>query len=216
MTGPGIPLFRAASHADPLRVAVLVSGRGSNMEAIAKSAFRGDIPVQVVRVIADRPEAGAIRRAQDLGLEVEVIDRRALGRERYHAELAGAIEACRAELVALAGYMRILPVELVRRFERRIVNIHPSLLPSFPGLEPHRQALEHGVKVSGCTVHLVDEGVDTGPIILQKAVPVLDDDTPESLAARVLEVEHVAYPEALGLAASGKLVLAGRKVVRQG
>lgn len=211
-----IPLCRAASPGDPLRVAVLVSGRGSNMEAIAAAAARGAIPVRVVKVIADRPGAGAIAKAEALGLEVSVLDHAALGRELYHRRLAEEIEAVGAELIALAGYMRILPAEWVRRFHGRVVNIHPSLLPSFPGLHPHRQALEHGVKVSGCTVHLVDEGVDTGPIIVQKTVPVYDDDTPETLAARVLTVEHEAYPEALSLLASGQLVLAGRRVIRLG
>lgn len=211
-----IPLCRPASPGDPLRVAVLVSGRGSNMEAIAAAAARGAIPVRVVKVIADRPGAGAIAKAEARGLEVSVLDHAALGRELYHRRLAEEIEAVGAELIALAGYMRILPAEWVRRFHGRVVNIHPSLLPSFPGLHPHRQALEHGVKVSGCTVHLVDEGVDTGPIIVQKTVPVYDDDTPEALAARVLTVEHEAYPEALSLLASGQLVLAGRRVIRLG
>lgn len=215
MSRDGLPLGRAASPDDPLRVAVLVSGRGSNMEAIARAAARGEIPVKVVKVVADRPEAGAIARARALGLDVSIVDYRALGRETYHRRLLEEVEASGAELVALAGYMRILPPEWVRRFERRIVNIHPSLLPSFPGLEPHRQAIEHGVKVSGCTVHLVDEGVDSGPIIVQRPVPVDDGDTPETLAAKVLEVEHRAYVEALSLLASGQLVLTGRRVVRR-
>lgn len=216
MTADAIPLGRAASFEDPLRVAILVSGRGSNMEAIAQAAARAEAAIRVVKVIADRPGTRAIERARAWGLDTQVLDYRALGREVYHERLAEEIEACRAELIALAGYMRILPPEWVRRFAWRIVNIHPSLLPSFPGLDAHRQAIEHGVKVSGCTVHLVDEGVDSGPIIVQKPVLVHDDDTPETLAARVLPVEHEAYLEALSLLASGKLVLAGRKVVRRG
>lgn len=215
MSGKAIPLGRAADAQAPLKVAVLVSGRGTNMEAIAKKAAEGELPVQIVRVIADRPTARAIERAQSMGLSVCVIDYAALGPGEYHRRLAGEVEASGAELIVLAGYMRILPEGWVRRFERRIVNIHPSLLPAFPGLGPHRQAIEHGVKVSGCTVHLVDSGVDSGPIIVQKAVPVLDDDTPESLAARILEVEHVAYSEAIKLWASGRLALLGRRVVFQ-
>src|SRR5690606_36199210 len=138
----GLPLGRAASPDDPLRVAVLVSGRGSNMEAIARAAARGEIPVKVVKVVADRPEAGAIARARALGLDVSIVDYRALGREAYHRRLLEEVEASGAELVALAGYMRILPPEWVRRFERRIVNIHPSLLPSFPRSEEHTSELQ--------------------------------------------------------------------------
>lgn len=209
------PLGRAAGAEDPLRLAVLVSGRGTNMQAIAERCASGEIPARIVRVIADRPTAAAIGRAEALGLPVAVIDYAALGPEAYHRRLTEEVERSGAELIALAGYMRILPAEWVRRFQRRIVNIHPSLLPAFPGLGPHRQAIEHGVKVSGCTVHLVDDGVDTGPIIVQEAVPVLDDDTPETLAARILAVEHEAYAKALKLLASGALALVGRRVIVQ-
>lgn len=211
----GLRLGRPAGAEDPLKIAILVSGRGTNMQAIAERCAKREIPARVVRVIADRPSAAAIGKAQSLGLPVAVIDYAALGPEAYHRRLAEEVERSEAELIALAGYMRILPPEWVRRFEGRIVNIHPSLLPAFPGLSPHRQAIEHGVKVSGCTVHLVDDGVDTGPIIVQRAVPVYDDDTPETLAARVLEVEHEAYAAAIELFASGRLVLVGRRVIVQ-
>lgn len=209
-----VPLGRAASAGDPLRVAVLVSGRGSNMEAIARAAERGEIPVRVVLVVSDRPEAAALGKARALGLRAEVVDFRAFPqKEAYHERLAALVETSGAECIALAGYMRILSPAFVERFRHRIVNIHPSLLPAFPGLRPHEQALVYGVKVSGCTVHLVDEGVDSGPILLQQAVPVRDDDTPESLAARILEEEHRLYPKALGLLASGRLFLSGRRVL---
>ena len=211
----GIPLGRSASPMDPLKVAVLVSGRGSNMQAIAERAREGELPVRIVRVIADRPTAQAVERAKSLELETSVMDYTALGSREYHRRLADEVTASGAEIVALAGYMRILPEDWVRRFEWRIINIHPSLLPSFPGLSPHRQAIEHGVKLSGCTVHLVDSGVDTGPIILQQAVPVYDDDTPESLASRIITVEHEIYPKALALLASGRLRLVGRRVVHE-
>ncbi len=212
----GLSLGRPASLEDPLKIAILVSGRGSNMQAIAERSLRGELPVRVVRVIADRFTAQAVARAEALGIDTRVLDYRALGPSEYHNLLAEEIERSGAEWIVLAGYMRILPEPFVRRFEWRIVNIHPSLLPAFPGLHPHRQAIEHGVKLSGCTVHLVDTGVDTGPIILQRAVPVLDDDTPESLAERILAVEHQAYPEALTLLASGRLRLVGRRVVSVG
>lgn len=212
----GIPLGRTASLEDPLKLAILVSGRGSNMQAIAERSLRGELPVQIVKVIADRPSAQAIERARAMNLKTCVIDYAALGKEEYHRRLADEVARSGAELIALAGYMRILPEAWVRRFEGRIINIHPSLLPAFPGLNPHRQALEHGVKLSGCTVHLVDCGVDTGPIIVQQAVPVYDDDTVETLSARILAVEHNAYAKALELLASGRLRLMGRRVIIQG
>lgn len=209
----GIPLGRPASLEDPLRIAILVSGRGSNMQAIAERSLKGELAVRVVRVIADRPTAQAIERARQMGISTRVLDFRSLGTSDYHRLLQKEVESSGAEWIVLAGYMRILPEAFVRHFEWRIVNIHPSLLPSFPGLQPHKQAIAHGVKLSGCTVHLVDTGVDTGPIIEQRAVPVLDDDTPESLAERILAVEHEAYPKALARLATGRLRLIGRRVV---
>lgn len=211
-----IPLGRRATPADPLRIAVLVSGRGSNMEALANAAARGEAPIRIVLVASDRPEAPALRKAEAMGLLTEAFDFRSFAaREAYHDALAARIEAAGAECIALAGYMRILPPSFVGRFRHRIVNIHPSLLPAFPGLRPHEQALAHGVKLSGCTVHLVDEGVDSGPILLQQAVPVHDDDTAEALAARILMEEHRLYPRALSLLASGRLALFGRRVIER-
>jgi len=208
-----IPLGRRAGAEDPLRVAVLVSGRGSNMEAIARAAARGDIPVRVVLVASDRPGAPALDKARALGIPAEALDFKAFAdREAFDEVLAARVEAAGAEVIALAGYMRILSPSFVARFRHRIVNIHPALLPAFPGLRPHEQAIEYGVKLSGCTVHLVDDAVDSGPILLQQAVPVEDGDTPETLAARILAEEHRLYPKALGLLATGRLVLEGRRV----
>ena len=209
-----IRLGRAATPESPLRIGILVSGRGSNMEAIIDAAARGEIPVSVEVVVSDRPGAPAIEKARSRGIEAVALScpPPGPGRDEYHRRLIAALEERDVEAVALAGYMRILPPEVLDAYPYRILNIHPSLLPSFPGLHPHRQALDHGVKVSGCTVHLVDSGVDTGPIILQEAVPVLDGDDEDSLAARILEVEHRLYPKALGLFASGRLVLFGRRV----
>ncbi len=183
------------------------------MEAIAKAAAQGEIPVRIVLVASDRPGAPALDRARALGLPTVALNFKAFAdKEAYHRQLAAEVEGAGAEYIALAGYMRILSPSFVARFRHRIVNIHPSLLPAFPGLRPHEQALEYGVKVSGCTVHLVDEGVDSGPILLQRTVPVEDGDTPETLAARVLAEEHRLYPKALELLGSGRLVLEGRRV----
>lgn len=209
-------LGRAASAADPLKVGVLVSGRGSNMEAIIKSAASGAIPVAVQVVLSDREDAPALERAASWGIPAIGLPYPPDGQgcESFYERALGELRSRGVEVVALAGYMRILPPSFLEAYPNRILNIHPSLLPSFPGLRPHRQALEHGVKVSGCTVHLVDSVVDNGPILLQEAVPVLDTDDEESLANRILTVEHRLYPKALGLMASGRLSLCGRRIVQ--
>lgn len=219
-----IVIGRKATQSDPLRLAVLISGTGSNMEAIIHETQSGRLPAKVEIVISDRPDAPGLEKARSLGVEAmefpgsfttsvssvskEERDRRL---EAYHEMLVTAVESANVEIVVLAGYMRILPKWVVDRFPDRIVNIHPSLLPSFPGLKPHRQALDHGVKVSGCTVHLVDYGVDQGPIIMQEAVMVHDDDTEDSLAERVLAVEHRLYPAAIKQMTTGRLTLRGRR-----
>jgi len=214
LTG-GIALGRAADVERPLRIGILVSGRGSNMQALVAACRQGHVAAQPVIVVSDRPGAPALEKALAEGIPVRCLDFHSYpSREAYERDLIDTLQAAEVELIVLAGYMRILSSEVIRAFPQRILNIHPSLLPSFPGLHPHEQALAHGVKLSGCTVHLVDEGVDQGPIIAQQAVPVLDDDTPETLSERILEVEHQLYPEAVRLMASGALRLFDRRVVR--
>ena len=198
---------------DRLRVGVLVSGRGSNFLALVEAAASGRMPAQVVVLITDRASAPALEIARARGIEALVVDpRQHPSREAHEKAVIGALEERRVGLVCLAGYMRLLTSACVAHFAGRLLNIHPSLLPAFPGLHPHRQALEHGVKVSGATVHFVDEGVDTGPIVLQAAVPVLPDDTPATLSDRILTVEHQLYPEAVRLFALGRLEIRGRGV----
>jgi phosphoribosylglycinamide formyltransferase-1 len=187
------------------RLAILLSGRGSNFEAIAGATRTGAIPnAEIVAVISDVPEARGLERARERGLAAHAVDRREFATRREHeAEILRLLEEARPDLVCLAGYMRVLSPEFVARFRGRILNIHPALLPKFPGLHAQRQALEAGETVSGCTVHFVDEGTDTGPVILQKTVPVLQGDTEESLSARILTEEHAAYPEAIRRVLSG-------------
>lgn len=210
-----IPVGRHASPSDPLRTAILASGRGSNMEAIVRRAQAGTIPVDVRVVLSNRLDAPALARARALGIKADARAFREPGEaDPFYRWLVDTLEEEGIEVIALAGFMRILPGWVVEKYPWRILNIHPSLLPAFPGLRPHEQALAHGVKCSGCTVHLVDDSLDGGPIMLQEAVAVLDDDTPERLAARILEVEHRLYPEALALMASGTLRLSGRRLVR--
>lgn len=197
------------------KLAVLLSGRGSNFGAIAQASASGYIPIPIVSVISNRPAAGGLDRARELGLPAHVVDHTAFSsREAHEAEVESIVEASGADLLALAGYMRLLSPRFIKRFRDRIVNIHPSLLPSFPGLDAQAQAIAHGVKISGCTVHLVDEQLDGGPILVQRAVDVLADDTAESLAARILTEEHLAYPDALRKLSGGYSV-DGRRVVFQ-
>ena len=194
---------------------MLASGRGSNLQAILDACRSGALPARVVLVISDRVGAPALERARQAGVPAEFVDPRAFpDRVAFDLHVADRLAAAGVELVCLAGFMRILSPAFIERFRYRIFNIHPSLLPAFPGKDAQRQALEYGVKVSGCTVHLVDEGVDTGPIILQAAVEVHEDDTEETLAARILEHEHRLYVEAIRLFAERRLVLEGRRVVR--
>jgi phosphoribosylglycinamide formyltransferase-1 len=198
---------------EPLRVGVLASGRGSNFRALAETAARGRMPAAVVVLVTDRPGAAALAIAQELGVEAVVLEPRLHpSRDAHEKAVVAALEERRVGLVCLAGYMRLLSGAFVGHFGGRLLNIHPSLLPAFPGLHPHRQALEHGVKVSGATVHFVDEGVDTGPIVLQAAVPVLADDTEDTLSDRILVEEHRIYPEAVRLFAEGRLEIRGRRV----
>jgi phosphoribosylglycinamide formyltransferase-1 len=198
---------------EPLRVGVLASGRGSNFRALAEAAARGRIPAAVVVLVTDRAGAPALAVAREHQIEAVVVDpKQHPSREAHEKAVIGVLEERRVGLVCLAGYMRLLSAGFVAHFAGRLLNIHPSLLPAFPGLHPHRQALAHGVRVSGATVHFVDEGVDTGPVVLQAAVPVEPDDTEESLAARILVEEHRIYPEAVRLFAEGRLEIRGRRV----
>jgi phosphoribosylglycinamide formyltransferase-1 len=196
-----------------LRIGVLASGRGSNFRAIVGAAEAGLIPATVAVLISDRAGARALELARAHGVEALAVDPKEYpSRDTFDKALVALLEQRGVGLVCLAGYMRILSGSFVRHFEGRLLNIHPSLLPAFPGLHPQRQALAHGVKVSGATVHFVDEGVDTGPIVLQAAVTVLDDDTEETLADRILVEEHRIYPAAVRLFAEGRLRLEGRRV----
>ena len=196
-----------------MRCAVLASGRGSDFQAICDAVAAGTCPVELVRLITDNPSAPVIERAERVGVPVAVVDRPAYSdREAYEAALCAAMASSGADLFVLAGYMRLLSPETVRAFPNRMINIHPALLPAFPGLRAPAQAVEHGVRFSGCTVHLVTEEMDAGPIILQACVPVHEDDDAESLAARILVEEHRILPEAIRLYAEGRLVREGRRV----
>ena len=200
-----------------LRVAVLASGRGSNLGAILDAAAAPAFPAEVALVVSDRERAAALERARLAGVPWVFLDPKSHGdREAYDAALLALLRAREIGLVCLAGFMRILGPELVRAFLGRVLNIHPSLLPAFPGLDAQRQALAYGVKISGATVHFVDEGVDTGPIVLQASVPVLPDDTESTLSARILAEEHRLYPEAIRLFAGGRLRISGRQTRVEG
>ena len=189
------------------RLGILISGRGSNMVALADAVREGRVPgAEVGLVISDQAQAAGLERAQERGLQTLVIERRGRSREDHDLEIIAALLQHGIDLVCLAGYMRLLSPEFVHAFRGRILNIHPSLLPAFPGLHPHQQALEAGVAVSGCTVHFVDETLDGGPIIAQRTVPVLAGDTEETLAARILEQEHELYAEAVALVVSKQLI----------
>jgi phosphoribosylglycinamide formyltransferase-1 len=193
---------------------VLASGRGSNLQAIIAAIEAGRLEARLAVVISDRSDAQALDRARKHGAKAAFVDPKAYGgREAFDRALLAIFEEHRVELVCLAGFMRILTPSFVKTFAGRTMNIHPALLPAFPGLHAQRQALERGVKVSGATVHFVDEGVDTGPIILQATVPVREDDTEETLSARILAEEHRLYPRAIQLFAEGRLAIVGRRVV---
>jgi len=201
-----------------VRVAVMASGRGSNFDALLAAARRPGSPFEIAALLCDRPDAPVVPRARAAGVPVALVDpgtRRGAWATGGVDALLAALRECDAEAVCLAGFMRILPAEVVRAYAGRILNIHPSLLPSFPGLHPQRQALKAGAKVSGCTVHFVDDGVDTGPIVMQSPVPVLDHDTEDSLAARILAQEHQIYPEAVRALAEGRIRIEGRRVYLQ-
>jgi phosphoribosylglycinamide formyltransferase-1 len=197
------------------RLGILISGRGSNFLAIADAIGAGRLKAEIALVISNQPDAPGIAAARERGLPALALPSKGLDRETYDRQLIAELQKNRVDLVCLAGYMRILSGHFIREYAQRIVNIHPSLLPSFPGLDAQHQALEHGVKYSGCTAHFVEEGLDSGPIIAQAVVPVLPGDTPETLSARILKEEHRIYPEALSLVLSGKYVLQGRRVIPQ-
>ena len=195
------------------RIATLASGRGSNFQAVIDAVAAGDIPAICVGLITDNPQAYAVERARAAGIPVTVVDyARFPSKAAYEEALLAAMRGCRADLFVLAGYMRILGAAIVHEFSGRMMNIHPALLPAFAGLHAQRQAIEYGVKVSGCTVHLVDEGMDTGPIVVQRCVPVLSDDDESALADRILAEEHRALPLAVKLFCEDRLEVAGRKV----
>lgn len=197
-----------------MNIGILISGRGSNMVALVDAVKSGEIPdSEVAVVVSDRADADGLEKATARGVETVVIERKGRNREQHDAEIIAELLKRNIEMVCLAGYMRLLSPEFIRTFPNRILNIHPSLLPAFPGLDAQRQAIEHGVKISGCTVHFVDENLDGGPVILQKAVEVRDDDTVDRLSSRILEQEHYAYVEAVRRLAEGNIMVVGRKVV---
>lgn len=197
------------------RIGILLSGRGSNFEALADSVAAGRIPAaEIAIVISNREGAPGIDRARQRGIDARVIPSKGLQREEYDRLAVAALKEKQVDLVCLAGYMRLLSPYFVSEFRNRILNIHPSLLPSFPGLEAQKQAWEHGAKFSGCTVHFVDENLDAGPIVAQAVVPIHDGDTPETLAARILAEEHRIYTEAVALILSDNFRIEGRRVLR--
>ena len=197
-------------------IGILLSGRGSNFVAIANNIDAGNIPgARIAVVISNRPEAPGIEIARQRGLDARVIPSKGKQREEHDREVVAALKGKNVELVCLAGYMRLLSAWFVQQFPNRVLNIHPALLPSFPGLEGQKQAFEYGVKISGCTVHFVDEQLDHGAIIVQKAVPVYDSDDEHTLAARILEQEHIAYREAIRIVLEGNYEVVGRRVINR-
>ena len=197
------------------KLGILLSGRGSNFAAIARNVANGQIPDACIAVvISNRPDAGGIAIAKELGLNARVIPSKGVAREVHDRAVVAALQEHKVDLICLAGYMRLLSPWFVQQFPQRILNIHPSLLPAFPGLEAQQQAFAYGVKVSGCTVHFVDEELDHGAILVQKAVTVLDTDDEHTLAARILEQEHIAYSEAIRMVLEGKYEVVGRRLVR--
>jgi phosphoribosylglycinamide formyltransferase-1 len=198
------------------QLGILLSGRGSNFAAIAENINKGLISARIAIVISNRAEAPGIEHARKLGLNALVIPSKGKVREQHDAEVIAALQNASVDLICLAGYMRLLSPAFVRAFPHRILNIHPSLLPAFPGLDAQKQAFEHGAKISGCTVHFVDEFLDHGAIIVQRSVPVLDTDDDHTLGARILEQEHIAYTEAINLVLSGDFEIMDRRVIRKG
>ncbi|MDQ5836380.1 MAG: phosphoribosylglycinamide formyltransferase [Acidobacteriota bacterium] len=197
-----------------MRIGILISGRGSNMVALADAVRAGRVPgAEVAVVLSDKATAAGLAHARERRIETVVVERRGRTREEHECEIIAVLRERGVELVCLAGYMRLLSPCFVAEFRASILNIHPSLLPAFPGLDAQRQAIEHGVRFSGCTVHFVDETLDGGPIITQRVVPVLDSDTEDTLAARILAEEHEAYTEALALVCSGGYKIEGRRVI---
>ena len=196
------------------RIGVLISGRGSHLRNLIACCQSGEIDARVVTVISNKPDAPGLRFAEEAGIESVVLSHRLYpDREKYDEQLAGNLEQEKVDLVCLAGFLRLLSAPFVRRFPLRIMNVHPSLLPAFPGLHAQEQAIEYGAKVTGCTVHFIDEGLDSGPIILQKAVEVLPSDTADTLADRLLPLEHKTYAEAVKLFFENRLKVEGRKVL---
>ena len=195
-----------------MRLGILISGRGSNFEAIANGIARRKLDAEIAIVISNRANAPGLDIARDRGIPLRVIPSAGLEREAYDKLLIEELRIHEVDLVCLAGFMRLLSANVIRAFPNRVLNIHPSLLPAFPGLDAQRQALEYGVRITGCTVHFVDEFLDSGPIIIQAAVPVLDSDTVESLSARILSQEHLIYPKAIGHIADGRITVEGRRV----
>jgi phosphoribosylglycinamide formyltransferase 1 len=198
------------------RLGILLSGRGSNFEAIADRVASGELDAEIAVVISNRAEAPGLESARRRGLNAVCLPSKGLDREVYDRQVIEELRRCGVELVCLAGYMRLLSATFVREFAGRILNIHPSLLPAFPGLDAQHQALAHGVKITGCTVHFVDEDLDAGPIVIQAAVPVLDGDTVDSLSARILAEEHRIYSEAIAIVLAGRYRIEGRRVLLTG
>src|SRR5947208_5062686 len=213
-------MVRSVSHGEAMkrRVAILISGRGSNMAALIKAAREEDFPAEIGVVISNRVDAGGLEKARASGVPTATIESKSFGKDRsaFETVLQSALDQHSIDLICLAGFMRLFTAEFVQRWYGRMLNIHPSLLPSFPGLDPHGQALKAGVKISGATVHFVIPETDAGPILMQGAVPVRDDDTAETLAARVLNVEHRLYPLALRLLAEGRVKLIGGRCLIEG
>lgn len=196
------------------KLGILLSGRGSNFHAIARNVQAGKIPAEIAIVISNKADAQGLETARAMGLEAVCIPSKGLKREEYDRRIVALLKQKQVDLVCLAGFMRLLSAWFVEQFPNRILNIHPALLPSFPGLDGQQQALEHGVKFSGCTVHFVDAGLDSGPIVAQAVVPVNDDDTLAALSARILSEEHRLYTEAINIVLSGKFRIEGRRVMR--
>ena len=197
-----------------MRLAILLSGRGSNFAAIHQAIVDRRLEAQIVCVISNQPDAAGLARARELGLSAHLIDHRSFStRAAHEEEVLRILAEAEPDFICLAGYMRLLTPAFIAAWPHRILNIHPSLLPSFPGMDAQAQAVAYGVKISGCTVHFVDENLDTGPIIVQRSVPVLDDDTAETLAGRILEQEHIAYVEALQKLGTRKWRIEGRRVI---